>query len=141
MAIDIPRESGTLGLERDKFGLNANNKVVVRTEDESAQSLLNQILSALGGAAQVEAETTRQSLMQSTVTAIALPQNTIEFRIQAVEGSKFKLAFNAGDIALGNYWTVWPGNCEVVRHLFQLQTIYVETSKDDVIELVTFKTT
>lgn len=140
MAIDVPNDEGTLGLERKKFGLNFNNKVVVRVEDEAGQVALQQILAALGGAAQVEPDVVRQTSIKDTELSFALPTNTIEFRIQAVNDSKLKIAFNSGDIALGKYWTVWPGNEEVVRHLFQSQTIYVETSKDDVVELKTFRT-
>lgn len=138
MAIEVPKDRGTLGLERDRFGLNSNNRVVVRVEDEDGLGLLQAILTALGGSTNTQATQTSQATIANTQVAIVLPADTVEFRVQARGESKMKLSFSPGGIAAGDYLTVWPGNCEVVQQFFQSQTIYVETSKDDVLEVTSF---
>ena len=128
----------TVTNEQEKFALNVNGKKVVRVEDEAAIEVLAQILGALGGSVAVDPTITPVTTIANTETQITLPANTIEFRLQARGDSKIFLAYNAGDIANGDYVTIWPGNCEVVSRELNQSDIFVQTSLSDTIEVHSF---
>lgn len=123
--------------DRNSFIDNENGQVSRSVVDEEGNRLLDQINNALGGASNTSPSIYNINTVENTEVAQALPSNTKYFVISARGNSRIQLAY----VALGsgsNFRTIWPGAEFRDSNYYTNQTLYFQTSKDDIIELIVY---
>lgn len=116
----------------DKNGDAARNVV-----DIESHEILTAINAAVGGSTDTTVTINNISTTSGIEASQALPVNCKGFLIRARSKSKTQVAFTSGQTNTA-FFTIWPGSTYEDKNFFQTQTIYFQTSKDDILELIAF---
>lgn len=132
-----PKTGNRLTDENNSLIDNINGQVSRSVVDEQGNDLLQQILTSLGGSTNTSPVITNINTLANTEVTINLPSNTKMYILKARGNSKIQLAYTVGE-SNTNFITIWPGAEWKDINLYQSQSIYIQTTKSDIIEIVTY---
>jgi len=96
---------------------------------------LERVIAALNGTADTDSQIHNISIVAGIETSFALPTNTKKFLIRSRECGEIKFSYGATTDT--EFLTIPAGSSFEDISFYQSQTIYFQSSKNDIIEIVT----
>lgn len=132
-----PFTKGRLQNDDHSFTADKNGNAARNVVDVQSHELLQAINTALGGSTDTTVNIYNVNTTAGSETAQALPVNCKRFLLRCRNNSRAQIAYNLGDSA-STFFTVMPGNTYEDVNFYSGATVYFQTSKDDVVEIITF---